>query len=80
MAYTRKYTARKTSARSGRRAAARPRARAGRSTRRASTRNRGSSAARTLKIVIETAPQNLVQRPDLGLVAAPRVRRPAHAS
>lgn len=77
MAYTRRRPARKAGYRSTARPRARARSGAGRSTRRAAPRSRASSPQRTIRIVIEQPGLNPVARPALGLMAAPRPRRPA---
>lgn len=77
MAYSRKRSTRKTSYRRTARTTARPRRRASSTARRTTARGRGGSAARTVRIVIEQASANPIQRPDLGLMAEPRKRKPA---
>lgn len=80
MAYARRKSTRKTSARPARRVTSRVSYRASSKARRAPTRRRASAAPRTIRIVVETAQANPIARPTLGQVVAPRVRNPAHAS
>lgn len=71
-------TTRSTRRPTTRRSPARGRTRASSSRRASTSRGRGGAAARTVRIVIEQASVNPVQRPDLlGQVAARTPRQPA---
>jgi len=76
MAYSRRTSGRKTYRSTAARTTSRRRSGAGRKTSASRTTRRGSASPRTIRIVVETAAVNPVQRPDLGLVAARKPRQP----